>query len=165
MFDHICDAIAPPQLVSVTENVSCLRCETMKLYSAIAAVEHLLNTGQVSKGDTLIDSSSGIYALALAMACHKHGMNCHIVGSTTIDRTMYIQLELLGATVEQVPPSQNLKLDQNLRVKRIHEIVDNDSSYHWMQQYHDEIPTWGTRRWRSSSTGNSLLIGSLSSGE
>lgn len=139
MFDHISDAIAPPQLVSVSDNMSCLRFETMKLYSAVTAVDHLLSTGHIDKGDTLIDSSSGIYALALAMACHKYGMNCHIVGSTTIDHTMRVQLEILGATVEQVPPSDNLKLDQNLRVQRIQEIMASNPSYHWMQQYHDDI--------------------------
>jgi cysteine synthase A len=66
-------------------------------------------------------------------------MNCHIVGSTTVDRALKIQLEILGATVEQVPSSNNLQLDQNLRVRRIGEILRDNPSYHWMQQYHDDI--------------------------
>ena len=111
----------------------------MKVYSALGAVRQLLETGAVRPGDTLIDSSSGIYAHALALACHRYGMNCHIVGSTTVDRTLKIQLEILGATVEQVPSSNNLQLDQNLRVRRIGEILRDNPTYHWMRQYHDDI--------------------------
>lgn len=117
----------------------------MKIYSALGAVKHLLDSGAVKPGDTLIDSSSGIYAQALALACHRYGMKCHIVGSTTVDRTMRVQLEILGATLEQVQPSKNLRLDQELRVRRIAEILKANPSYHWMRQYHDGIHYYGYR--------------------
>ncbi|WP_328991333.1 pyridoxal-phosphate dependent enzyme [Kribbella sp. NBC_01245] len=139
LYDHLAEAIKDPDAVRVGDDLICLRFETMKVYSALGAVRHLLDTGVVSPGDTLIDSSSGIYAHALALACHRYGMRCHIVGSTTVDRTLRIQLEILGATVEQVPSSNNLQLDQNLRVRRIGEILRANPSYHWMRQYHDDI--------------------------
>src|SRR5262245_6286047 len=118
-----------PDAVTVGDRLTCLRFETMKLYSALGAVEHLLSTGRVKPGDTLIDSSSGIYAHALALACHRYGLRCHIVGSTTVDLTLKIQLEILGATVEQMPPSQNLKHDQKLRVARIAEILRDNPGF------------------------------------
>jgi cysteine synthase A len=145
LHDHLAEAIKDPDPIRVRSGADpdgdliCLRFETMKVYSALGAVRHLLDTGTVRPGDTLIDSSSGIYAHALALACHRYGMKCHIVGSTTVDRTLRIQLEILGATVEQVPSSNNLQLDQNLRVRRIGEILRDNPSYHWMRQYHDEI--------------------------
>ncbi|MBB5908383.1 cysteine synthase A [Actinoalloteichus hymeniacidonis] len=111
----------------------------MKIYSALGAVRALLDSGQVRPGDTLVDSSSGIYAYALALACHRHGMQCHIVGSTTVDRVLRVQLEILGATVELVQPSSSLRLDQNLRVHRIAELLRENPSYHWMRQYHDSV--------------------------
>jgi len=139
LYDHLAEAIKDPDAVRVGDDLICLRFETMKVYSALEAVRHLLDTGAVRAGDTLIDSSSGMYAHALALACHRYGMKCHIVGSTTVDRTLKIQLEILGATVEQVPSSNNLQLDQNLRVRRIREILRANPTYHWMQQYHDAI--------------------------
>ncbi|WP_236241242.1 pyridoxal-phosphate dependent enzyme [Streptomyces sp. CC228A] len=145
MHEHIAEAVKEPDVVTVPPGAICLRFETMKLYSALGAVRHLLDTGQVKPGDTLIDSSSGIYAHALALACHRHGLNCHIVGSTTIDRTLRVQLEILGATLEQVRPSQNLRLDQNLRVQRIGELLQQNPHYHWMRQYHDAIHYLGYR--------------------
>ncbi|MEU3604577.1 pyridoxal-phosphate dependent enzyme [Streptomyces sp. NPDC035033] len=145
MHEHIAEAVKEPDVVAVPPGAICLRFETMKLYSALGAVRHLLETGQVEPGDTLVDSSSGIYAHALALACHRYGLHCHIVGSTTVDRTLRVQLEILGATLEQVRPSKNLRLDQNLRVQRIGELLRENPHYHWMRQYHDAIHYLGYR--------------------
>ncbi|MFD5553645.1 pyridoxal-phosphate dependent enzyme [Streptomyces sp. NPDC127068] len=145
MYEHVAEAVKEPQVVAVPPGTVCLRFETMKLYSALGAVRHLLETGQIERGDTLVDSSSGIYAHALALACHRYGLRCHIVGSTTVDRTLRVQLEVLGATLEQVRPSQDLRLDQNLRVARVQELLRQHPGHHWMRQYHDSIHYLGYR--------------------
>jgi cysteine synthase A len=146
-----------------------LRFEVMKILSASAAVRQLLESGRVSRGDTLIDSSSGIYAYALALACHRFGMRCYIVGSTTIDRTLKVQLDILGATLEQVRPSDSLELDQRLRVTRIQQILAENPSFYWMQQYHDPIHCLGYARAaalvdRQAPAGPITLTGGVGSG-
>lgn len=146
MYEHITDAMEMPALVQVERGLICVRFETMKVISASRAVRHLLEVGIVSPGDTLIDSSSGIYAHALALACHRHDLSCYIVGSTTVDRTLRSQLEILGATFEQVHSTNSLELDQRLRVARIAEILAANPLYHWMQQYHDPIHRMGYGR-------------------
>lgn len=142
---HIADALKSPDLVRLTDGMVLIRFESMKIYSALAAVRHLLDRGTVRPGQTLVDSSSGIYAYALALACHRHGMRCHIVASTTVDTATLAQLEILGATVEQVRPSRNLKLDQELRVRRVREFLAERPDAHWMRQYHDDIHYLGYR--------------------
>ncbi|MFF7456490.1 cysteine synthase family protein [Kitasatospora sp. NPDC008115] len=136
---HIADALKVPDLVRLTDGLVLVRFESMKIYSALAAVRHLLERGTVRPGQTLVDSSSGIYAYALALACHRHRMRCHIVASTTVDATTRAQLEILGATVEQVVPSRDLKLDQELRVRRVRELLAEHPDWHWMRQYHDDV--------------------------
>ncbi|MFJ7182341.1 cysteine synthase family protein [Streptomyces massasporeus] len=136
---HIADALKVPDLVRLTDGLVLVRFESMKIYSALAAVRHLLERGTIRPGQTLIDSSSGIYAYALALACHRYGMRCHIVASTTVDTTTRAQLEILGTTVEQVRPSKNLKLDQELRVRRVKELLAGRPDWHWMRQYHDDV--------------------------
>ncbi len=141
----------------------------MKVVSALAAVRHLLDTGVVRPGDTLLDSSSGIYAYALALACHRHGMHCHIVGSTTVDRTLRTQLAVLGATLEQMEPCRDLKLDQKRRVERVHEILAEHPGYHWMRQYHDDVHYLGYRAVadliRTATEGQELtVVGGVGSG-
>jgi cysteine synthase A len=139
MHAHISDAIKAPQIVRLRRNLFVARFETMKVYSTVAAVDRLLREGRVRRGDTLLDSSSGIYAYALALACHKFGMRCHIVASKTVDRTLMMQLQVLGATVQQVPPQDTLKMDQSLRVAIIGDILRERPDVHWMRQYHDDI--------------------------
>ncbi|MDJ1137055.1 pyridoxal-phosphate dependent enzyme [Streptomyces iconiensis] len=143
--DHIADALKSPLLVRLSENVLLVRFESMKIYSALTAVGALLARGTVRAGHTLVDSSSGIYAYALALACHRYGTRCHIVASATVDATTRAQLEVLGATVEQVAPSTDLKLDQKLRVARVKEILAEHPDAHWMRQYHDGIHQLGYR--------------------
>lgn len=145
MHDHYAEAVKKPDLIAIAPTLVCLRFELMKVYSALEAVRHLLESGLIKRGDTLIDSSSGIYAHALALACHRYDIRCHIVGSMTVDRTLRLQLELLGATLEQVPTSDSLRLDQKMRVQRIAEILSDNPSFHWMRQYHDRIHYLGYR--------------------
>lgn len=166
---HVLDALKEPALIEVEENLYVLRFESMKLACADAAVEDLLDRGVVRRGDTVVDSSSGIYAVALAMAAHKHGLHAHIMASTTVDDVTALQLRSLGATIEQVPPSGSLKLDQGERVRRVHAYLERNPGAHWMRQYHDPIHYRGYRqiaaRLRFSTTPSRIdLVGSVGSG-
>ncbi len=137
--EHVTDAIKTPSLIRLTSNTVLVRFETLKVYAALGAVRHLVDTGVVRRGQTVVDSSSGIYALALAMACHRYGLRCHIVASTTVNDTMRTQLEVLGVTVDQMPPSDDLCLDQSRRVARVQELLARRPDMHWMRQYHDPV--------------------------
>ncbi|MEU9486339.1 pyridoxal-phosphate dependent enzyme [Streptomyces decoyicus] len=148
MFDHIADAMKQPDVVRLDRNLYVLRFEMMKLYSALEAVRHLLATGVVQPGDTLMDSSSGTYGYSLALACHKYGMQCRIVCSTKVDAHVRRQFEMLGAQVDQVriPPGPMVdKMDQGARLRRVAEILDTEPHVHWMQQYHDGVHYLGYR--------------------
>ncbi|MGW2330256.1 pyridoxal-phosphate dependent enzyme [Streptomyces sp. NPDC001700] len=142
---HITDAMKAPDLLRLSDNIVLARFETMKIYAALGAVRTLLERGTIAPGQTLVDSSSGIYALALAMACHRYGLHCHIVASTTVDATMRAQLEILGATVDQMPPSADLRLDQERRVRRVRQLIAERPGMHWMRQYHDTVHYAGYR--------------------
>lgn len=136
---HITDAIRAPSLIRLSDNVVLLRFETLKIYAALGAVRALLADGTVRPGDTLVDSSSGIYALALAMVCHRYDLRCHIIASTTVTPTIRAQLEILGATVDQMPAESDLRLDQNRRVERVRQLLRANPGMHWMRQYHDPV--------------------------
>ena len=151
--EHITDAIKAPDLLRLSDNVVLARFETLKVYAALGAVRTLLARGIVRPGQTLVDSSSGIYALALAMACHRYGLRCHIVASTTVDATMRAQLEILGATVDQMPPAEDLRLDQQRRVTPgPASCWPSGPVMHWMRQYHDPSTTSATASSPTCST-------------
>ncbi|MET1255645.1 pyridoxal-phosphate dependent enzyme [Aliikangiella maris] len=145
IYSHISDAIKTPHLVKLDNHFYVARFESMKIYSTLAAVKLLLEQGKIKTSDTLLDSSSGIYAYALALACQKYGLKCHIIASKTVDETLKTQLEMMGAIIEPAASAPNLKLDQENRVKRIHELLNERDDIHWMQQYHDDIHYEGYR--------------------
>lgn len=169
MHAHYADAIKAPQLIHLADNLYLARFESMKVWSTLAAVEKLLAEGAIARGDTLLDSSSGIYAYALALACHKFGLHCYVVASKTVDRTLMLQLQILGATVEQAQPMATLKLDQSFRVARIAELLRDNPRMHWMQQYHDDVHYLGyapvAAQIRSEFGAQALtLVGGVGSG-
>ncbi|WP_018155277.1 pyridoxal-phosphate dependent enzyme [Demetria terragena] len=139
ILDHAGAAVGAPDLIALEPGLFVLRFETMKVLSARAALHHLITTGKVKPGDTVVDSSSGIYARALALACHELGVRCRIIGSTTIDAVMEAELELLGVELERMPSTSSLELDQSRRVARIREILAAEPEIHWMRQYHDPV--------------------------
>lgn len=167
--EHITDAIKTPDLVRLEPNMVLVRFETLKVYAALGAVRSLLASGEIRSGQTLVDSSSGIYALALAMACKRYGLGCRIVASTTVDETLRAQLEILGVVVDQMPPSDNLRLDQHRRVSRVQELLAHDPNLHWMQQYHDPVHYLGYAELadmlREALPGEALtVVGSVGTG-
>ncbi len=138
-YGHIAEALSRPALIRTDAARYFLRFESMKVASARAALRAALDAGRVRPGGTVIDSSSGIYAYALALACHEAGVRCRIIGSTTIDEALRLQLLALGVDLEQMPPSESLRLDQDRRVRRITELLAEDPSLYWMRQYHDAV--------------------------
>ncbi|RPK92413.1 putative siderophore biosynthesis protein SbnA [Streptomyces sp. ADI98-10] len=137
MYTHIADMLAQPALVQLEPNLFVIRFECMKVASALGVVESLIQDGVVEKGDTLVDSSSGLYALALALACSKYDLRCHIVASPAVDPALMVQLTSLGATVEQPSGTGDATFDQGARVQRVQEIVGELRGAYWMRQYHD----------------------------
>ncbi|MGM1061320.1 pyridoxal-phosphate dependent enzyme [Saccharothrix sp. Mg75] len=167
--EHITDAVKAPALVRLSPGTVLVRFETLKVYAALGAVRHLLDSGVVRPGQAVVDSSSGIYALALAMACHRYGLRCHVVASTTVDDGLHAQLEILGVTVHRMPPSDDLRLDQNRRVARVRELLAGDPDLHWMRQYHDPVHHLGYGELagllRSALPGEALtVVGSVGTG-
>lgn len=138
-FEHFADAQAGASLIRLASNLYILRFEAMKVASALGAVAQLMAQGRITPGDTLVDSSSGIYAYSLALACHKYGFRCHIVASPSVDATLKVQLELLGATVEQPATTRDACFDQAARVDRVLSYVKDHPRAHWMSQYHDQV--------------------------
>lgn len=169
IYDHISDAIRTPKIIKLDDNLYIARFESMKIYSTLRAVGTLLDQGKIKPGDTLIDSSSGIYAYALALACHKFGLRCRIIASKTVDDHLKVQLRFLGAEVEPAKQAENLKMDQNNRVIRIKQLLQENPKFHWMQQYHDAIHYEGYKEFaelidHQLGHKNLTLVGGIGSG-
>lgn len=169
MYQHVADMLAEPDVVRLRPRLSVLRFECMKVVSALAVVESLLKDGTVAEGDTLIDSSSGLYALSLALACSRYGLRCHIVASPAVDPALMVQLVALGVTVERPGGTGDAAFDQAARVERVRQVVAENPHAHWMRQYHDARHRLGYETVAQSvarelDVPSLLLVGGVGSG-
>ncbi len=55
MEEHIIDHLKKPQLVKLSKQIYVLRFEVMKFYSALAALEKLIETSKVKPGEPLAE--------------------------------------------------------------------------------------------------------------
>ncbi|MEV8538907.1 pyridoxal-phosphate dependent enzyme [Streptomyces sp. NPDC051572] len=141
MYRSFAEKLAEPDLIDLGNGIHVLRFEVMKVTSVRAAVRDLLDREVVRPGQTVVDSSSGIYGHALALVCREFGLKCHIFASVAVDAAIRTQLKYLGATYTQVPSSgdDGLQHDQETRVRLVHTYLEENPDAYWMQQYHDDV--------------------------
>ncbi len=106
----------------------------MKLIPAKYIIERALQTGELTKDMTVIETSSGTFALGLALVCSKYNLNLIIIGDPAIDEKLKRKLELLGAKVEIVMPSPGIGI-QTKRLERLHQIRRELNNTFWTKQY------------------------------
>jgi cysteine synthase A len=132
--------LSEPDLIDLGDGLYVLRFEVMKVTSVYRAVKELLDRGVIRRGQTLVDSSSGIYGHALALVCRELGLKCHIFASVAVDDGIKTQLKYLGATYDQVSGGAgNLQHDQLARVRLVHDYLERNPNAYWMRQYHDDV--------------------------
>ncbi|WP_160128182.1 cysteine synthase family protein [Kordia antarctica] len=112
----------------------------MKLLPARYIIEESLKSGVLTKDMTVIESSSGTFALGLALVCAKHKLPLIIVGDPAIDDNLKRKLEILGAQVEIVLPEEGKGI-QNLRLEKLNEIRKANKNTFWPQQYDNNLNT------------------------
>ncbi|CAL9645158.1 hypothetical protein SUDANB120_06454 (plasmid) [Streptomyces sp. enrichment culture] len=148
MYKSFAEKLSEPDLIDLGNGIHVLRFEVMKVTSVRAAVVDLLERGVIRPGQTLVDSSSGIYGHALALVCRELGLKAHVFASVAVDAAIRTQLKYLGATYTQVPSSgdDGLQHDQETRVRLVHAYLRENPDAYWMQQYHDDVHYLGYER-------------------
>ena len=136
IYEHIADYIQHPALVKVKSNFYIASFMWMKVCSTLDLIKSLIDKNIIKQGDTIIDSSSGVYAYSLALACHKYKLNCVIVGSTAISKELHSMISLLGAKIHIIK-TNNIKYSQGDRIAYIKKLLKDHKNYYWMQQYYD----------------------------
>jgi N-(2-amino-2-carboxyethyl)-L-glutamate synthase len=112
---------------------------SMKDRSACYIVERGLSDGTISSGSHLVESTSGNFGIALAMAARVHGLalTC-VVDPKTTPANLRI-LRSLGARVELVaePDEHGCYLERRLR--RVRELCETLPGSMWVNQYANQL--------------------------
>lgn len=164
------DAVVLPQLIRLTDNLIIAKFGLMKLLPAKYTLEKALAEGRLTRDQTVVETSSGTYALGLAMVCAENGLKFHIVSDPAIDDALRLRLESLGGTVSiirgQSPADGSLQV---LRLKALHRFMEENPGSFWPQQYHNPDNQVGAytifaEQLRTALGDRFTLVGSVGSG-
>lgn len=107
---------------------------------AVHILSEGLRTGVITPDSHVIESSSGNFGIALAMACRIHNLPLTIVVDPDVTQTNFTLLHCLGARVEMVT-----KLDANgcgyleQRLRRVRSLVEQTPGGVWINQYANQL--------------------------
>lgn len=131
-FDH---ARELPDLVTLGENLYGAVFFLMKLLPAKFIVDSALASGELEKNGTVIETTSGTFGLALAIACRLRGLRFVMVSDPVVEPSLKRRIEDLGATVDIVATPAREGGFQQARLERLHELRRAHQGSFWPCQY------------------------------
>ncbi|WP_245975716.1 2,3-diaminopropionate biosynthesis protein SbnA [Amycolatopsis palatopharyngis] len=108
---------------------------SMKDRSARYIVESGLHDGTITPGSRLIESSSGNFGIALAMAARVHGLEFTCVVDPKTTSANLAILRSLGAAVEVVDEVDTAGGYLGTRIRRVRELLTERPGTIWINQY------------------------------
>jgi cysteine synthase A len=126
---------------------------SMKDRSARYIIAAGLSDGTIRPGDTVIESSSGNFGIALAMAALVHGLRFICVIDPKTTSTNVALLRRLGAAVEIVAEPDEAGGYLHTRIRRVKELLIEKPGAIWINQYAND------RNWQAfyHGTGAELV--------
>lgn len=135
MNTNIIQAVELPKIVNVENNLYCAAFDLMKLLPARHMIENAVNEGLINKDTIIIETSSGTFALGLAMVCNLYQYKLIIVSDPVIDDSLKRRLVDLGTQVEIVEQEDPERGFQGARLDRVHELMMQYPNSFWTNQY------------------------------
>ncbi|WNJ97403.1 pyridoxal-phosphate dependent enzyme [Vibrio ruber] len=135
IFEKSSIAFSMPKLVHVRENLYACVFSVMKILPARYIIEQGIKRGEIKSNTTIVATSSGTFALGVAMVCRELGLKFVIFGDPAIDEHLYRKLKLLGGEIVIVTNPSIPGSYQHLRLKALHQYLQDNPNSFWMRQY------------------------------
>lgn len=148
--DSILDTIGNTPLVSLTRISKCSELSvygklelanpggSVKDRTALSIIKKGLIEGTINSETILVESSSGNMALGLAQVCRYYNIPLIIVVDPKANKQTIKILEVYGVTIETVKKPLKNGGFLGARLKRVNEILAQNPSAYWTNQYHNE---------------------------
>lgn len=122
-------------MVDVAENLMAAKFDLMKFTRAKKILDDAIARGLLKPGGHVIKSSSGTFALALAILISLYGLKLTLV-TGSVSRIVRWRLESMGATINVVEASKNCEGGiQQGRLAVLHQLLEREPDAFWPQQY------------------------------
>lgn len=135
MKNTIVEAMELPEIINFKQNMYGIVFDLMKLLPARNMIDAAIKEGLINRDTTIIETSSGTFALGLAMVCNLYGYKLIIVSDPVIDESLKRRLEDLGTQVEIVTKEDEKQGFQGSRLKKVHELLEKNPNSFWTNQY------------------------------
>jgi cysteine synthase len=120
--DSVVEATVLPRLIRLGPNLCVAAFTLMKLLPARFMLDRAEQRGELAPDTTVLETSSGTFALGLAMVCRLRGYPLVIVGDPAIDPALRRRLGELGARVEICTEPSPRGGFQQARLDRLEEL-------------------------------------------
>ncbi len=116
-----------------------LQFDLMKIVPARYILENALRTGQLEPGALVVESSSGTFALGLAIVCANLGLRLSLV-TGQLEESVEWRLRNLGATIEKIFSGRGYMGGiQQKRLDRLSEVLKANPGAFWPRQYDNPL--------------------------
>jgi len=112
--------------------------KAMKIIPASYIIDTARERGELQAGGTVVETSSGNFALGMAMICNLLKHPFVAIGDPAIEPAYRRQLEMLGGRVEIITDKKGSQGYQKARLERLYEILETDRGSFWCRQYDNE---------------------------
>lgn len=124
-----------PQIIELSPNFYAAQFRLMKLLPAHYILDRAEENKLIKAGGDIVETSSGTFALALAMLSAVRGYHLTIVSATSLmDRGFKTRLEQLGTAVKLVEDPERTG-NQDGRLSELHRVLKDKPDAFWPKQY------------------------------
>ena len=124
-----------PDYYQLDNNLFLAQFTVMKTLPANNIVACGITENKINKDTHIVDSSSGTFALGLAMTCHHHGLPVTIVGDPAMDEALIQRLEDLYANIIITDAKNGSGNHQLERLKIVQNLLKDRPNTFWCRQY------------------------------
>lgn len=120
-------------------NLFALQFDLMKIVPARFILETALKTGELKEGGLVVESSSGTFALGLAIVCANLGLRLSLV-TGQLEESVEWRLRHLGASIEKIfSGSGYMGGIQQKRLDRLKGVMAETPGSYWPRQYDNPL--------------------------
>ncbi|SDY61237.1 cysteine synthase A [Evansella caseinilytica] len=124
-----------PSVYRLKQNLYLLQFKVMKVLPAYNIIKTAFNKNIIDKNSKVIDTSSGTFALGLALVCNYYKLKLVIVSDPAMDEELKRRIEDLGANVIIVSQPDQKGNYQSKRLEQVNNIIKKESNIFWCKQY------------------------------
>lgn len=128
-------SIATPKLVQVDNNLFVSAFSVMKVLPAIHIIQKAIERQEITSHSTIVETSSGTFALGLAIVCNELGLPLFIASDPAIDQRLKNRLESLNARVQIVDKPAPGGGYQKPRLDVVKAFLADNPNAYWTKQY------------------------------